>query len=136
VNDLRHLGLKILVVEDNEINMFVAVSFLEMLGVSVEKAVDGAQGLEKILKYKYDLVLLDLQMPELHGFEVVAEVRGRQDSYFQKLPIVALTATSSPNLKQEVQQKGMNDILSKPFELESLQQIILNNVPSQLYSHE
>ena len=136
MNDIKHLGLKILVVEDNEINMFVAVSFLEMLGVSVEKAVDGAQGLKKMLNNKYDLVLLDLQMPELHGYEVVAEVRARQDSYLQKLPIVALTATSSPNLKQEVQQKGMNDFLSKPFELEALQQVILNNVPSQLYPQE
>lgn len=126
VTGLKYADLKVLVVEDNEINMFVAVSFLEMLGITADKAQDGEQGLKKILNEYYDLVLLDLQMPDKHGYEVTAEVRAQPDHYYKNLPIVALTATSTPNLRQEVLQYGMNGYLPKPFEMEELQQLIRN----------
>lgn len=124
--DLRFLKLKVLVVEDNEINMFVAISFLEMMGIDADKAEDGDEGLRKIKENEYDLVLLDLQMPGLSGFEVTERVRRQKKQYFKDLPIIALTATSMENVGEEVISKGMNDYLAKPFEQQDLYQKIAN----------
>ncbi len=129
--DLSFLKLKVLVVEDNEINMFVAVSFLEMMGVKADQAVDGEEGLQKIEKNKYDLVLLDLQMPGLSGFEVTEKVRLRKEQYFKDLPIIALTATSLQNAGEEVISKGMTGYLPKPFEQQDLYQKIISCISKE-----
>jgi PAS domain S-box-containing protein len=109
-------GLNILLVEDQEINQFVAKRFLDKWGVNCDMANNGLEGLEKAKNQTYDVILMDLQMPEMDGFEACRKIRELQEPYFQHVPILALTAAALSGVKQSVLQAGMNDHISKPFD--------------------
>ncbi|PKL42677.1 MAG: hypothetical protein CVV41_14110 [Candidatus Riflebacteria bacterium HGW-Riflebacteria-1] len=113
-NSYEHLGLSIMVVEDNDINQEVAKGILEMLGCTVTLAGSGAVALEFLEQIKFDAVLLDCQMPEMDGFEVVRIIRSKPEHL--DLPVVAMTAHSMPGDREKCLQAGMNDYLAKPIE--------------------
>lgn len=118
----------ILLVEDNEINQLIAVNMLELEGVQVDIAENGQQALDKVQETKYDLVLMDIQMPVMDGLEATRNIRESFDKI--QLPIIALTANV---MNQEIQHYltiGMNDHLGKPFEKEQLHKILDHYLPS------
>jgi CheY-like chemotaxis protein len=108
--------LKILLVEDNIINQKVANQFLIKWGLQVTIANHGKEAVELILHNKhYNLVLMDLNMPEMDGYEATAYIRSLNDPYFKNIPILAFTASSLADSKEKAQQLGMTDFLAKPL---------------------
>jgi signal transduction histidine kinase/DNA-binding response OmpR family regulator len=114
-------GLKVLLVEDNAINKYVACQVLELWNVHVETAENGVIALEALKKNDYDLVLMDLQMPVMDGIEATKRIRNRVDRVRDSnIPIIALTADAFPETKTKVLEAGMNDLLTKPLEQEEM----------------
>jgi len=116
-NEYKHLkGASVLLVEDNIINQKVGVKMLEKEGIKVEVAVDGKKSIEMLEKKTYDLILMDLQMPEMNGFEATKHIRTKMGPGFNHIPIIAITAASLQGEYERCLAAGMNDYLLKPFE--------------------
>ncbi len=111
-------NLNILLVEDNEINQEVATMMLEKTGAKIDIANNGEEGVEKFLKnsLKYDLILMDLQMPIISGYEASKKIR----EHNKKIPIIALTAAAMVEDREKVLEAGMDDHLSKPIDRNAL----------------
>jgi len=118
-------GTKLLLVEDSQINKLVATKFLTKWDVAIEYADNGLQALERIKTEEYDLVLMDLQMPEMDGYQATEAIRNFTDDKFKALPIIALTASAMLDVKEQVFSAGMNDYLTKPFNPNELYLMIL-----------
>jgi signal transduction histidine kinase/CheY-like chemotaxis protein len=108
-------NLQILLVEDNAINQLIASKFLYKWGAEINFAENGIIGVDKVKNKKYDIVLMDLQMPEMDGFEATRAIRRLQGDYYKNLPILALTAAAMQEVRQQVEAAGMNDYIAKPF---------------------
>jgi two-component system, sensor histidine kinase and response regulator len=116
-------GARILLAEDNEINQQIAVELLESEGATVKIANNGREVVEILSNSEawgppFDVVLMDLQMPEMDGYQATAKLRG--DARFGKLPIIAMTAHATIEERQRCLAAGMNDHVSKPIEPEML----------------
>ncbi len=121
VLDRRH---RVLVVEDNAVNLKVAVAMLTKLGcANLDIAENGRQAVEAVLKQKYDLVLMDCQMPVLDGYEAARQIRAAEGSE-RHTTIVALTAGCLADQRRECLESGMDDFLCKPVRLEQLSEVI------------
>ncbi len=107
-------GARILVAEDNEINQIIAQEIIEGAGLVVELASNGLEALEKIQHTTYDLVFMDIQMPEMDGLTAVEQIR--QWPECQHLPIVAMTAHAMVGDKEKSLSAGMNDHITKPLD--------------------
>jgi two-component system, sensor histidine kinase and response regulator len=107
-------GANILLVEDNELNQEVATELLREAGLSVVPAADGAIALEKLMHGKFDLVLMDMQMPVMDGLTATREIRKLPQ--FSDLPIVAMTANAMAGDRERCLAAGMNDHLAKPID--------------------
>jgi PAS domain S-box-containing protein len=121
--DLPHTkGIHVLLVDDNVINQVVAENFLKKWGMTVDVANDGLEALEMIQSKSYTIVLMDLQMPKMDGYEATRQIRSLKeiDSYFTTVPIIALTASAMVDVKDKVIEIGMNDFITKPFLPEEL----------------
>jgi PAS domain S-box-containing protein len=111
-------GARVLVVEDNEINRQVAREILESAGLSVTLANHGGEALEAVEREPYDVVLMDIQMPVMDGYQ--ATRRLRQDERFQDLPIIAMTAHAMAGDREKSLAVGMSDHVTKPIDPEEL----------------
>ncbi|MEM9326715.1 MAG: response regulator [Bacteroidota bacterium] len=120
-------GLRILVVDDNEMNRMILNQFLSKWGIEADDAENGKEAFEKIIKNSYDLVLLDLQMPIMDGYELTKLIRSNE--MLRDLPIIAISADSISNVYEEVTAAGMNDFIVKPLNPADLKQKIA------VYSH-
>ena len=109
---------KILLVEDNEMNRDMLSRRLERKGYEVEMAVDGRQGVDKAKTLAYDLVLMDMSLPEIDGWEATRELRA--DPATKELPIIALTAHAMSGDREKALEAGCNDYDTKPIELSRL----------------
>jgi signal transduction histidine kinase/CheY-like chemotaxis protein len=117
VEDLFSLkGMNVLVAEDNVFNMFVAKAVLERWGVIITEAVNGREALDKFNDGKYDVLLVDLDMPVMDGFELLENIR--KDN--KDIPVIAFTAAVFENIQAQLINKGFNDYISKPFRPEDL----------------
>ncbi|MGB0424487.1 MAG: ATP-binding response regulator, partial [Flavobacteriales bacterium] len=114
-------NLKILIADDDEINLAVTAKLLENMGYHAEKALDGQQVLQKINTDKYDLILMDIEMPGLTGVEATKKIK---TMYFDRqAPVIfALTGHSSKQDRKKFLSQGMDDLISKPVD-----ETILNN---------
>ena len=111
----------ILVAEDNVVNQILIRKFLTKWNAGqLFIAGDGKEALEIFEQHSFDLVLLDLQMPELDGFEVANSIRKNMDQKKSQIPILALTAASYNEVKEELNQAGFDDFIPKPFSPEVL----------------
>jgi signal transduction histidine kinase/ActR/RegA family two-component response regulator len=110
---------KILVVEDNSINQKVAVHLLSLLGYSSDVAAHGAEAIDMVQRYPYDLVLMDCQMPVMDGFEATKAIR-KAEGPFVHVPIVALTASVLAGQRSRCLTAGMDDYLAKPVRKDAL----------------
>jgi signal transduction histidine kinase/DNA-binding response OmpR family regulator len=115
-------GKKILVVEDNSVNQKVATTMLRRFGCEPTVAVNGADAIEMVERFPFDLVLMDCQMPIMDGYE--ATRRLRLAPAFEKLPIVAMTANAMQGDREKCLAAGMSDYLAKPIDLASLQRTL------------
>lgn len=116
----QHLaGLRVLLVEDNDINRLYAKSILKQWNCSVDIAENGLVAIEKIKYNYYDVVLMDVQMPVMDGYEATRAIRVLE-SHMRNAPIVALTANATPADIDKCLSSGMNDYLPKPFTPEDL----------------
>jgi CheY-like chemotaxis protein len=132
-------SLRILVVEDNLVNQRLATRLLEKRGHHVAVAGDGKQALSALEKERFDLVLMDMQMPEMDGFEATAEIRKREKANEQRLPIVALTAHAMKGDREKCLAAGMDGYLSKPIrpqELDAVLQLYLQPLGETMPSPE
>lgn len=121
-------GARILMAEDNSVNMMIAVAMLEQWGVVVSQAADGEQALEAVAQAEragqpFDAVLMDVQMPAMSGYEVTRLLRQRHDA--QALPIIALTAAALTSERELALAAGMNAFLTKPIDAQRLQEALL-----------
>ncbi|MEL0168178.1 MAG: transporter substrate-binding domain-containing protein [Pseudomonadaceae bacterium] len=107
-------GARILLVEDNQINQQVATELLERVRMTVDVAENGQVAVEKVRAGSYDLVLMDLQMPVMDGFEASRTIRA--DKQFDTLPIVAMTANAMAGDKERCLAAGMQDHVAKPID--------------------
>ena len=121
----------ILLAEDNIVNQLVAKGILESLKCNVEIACDGIEAFELFKKYSYDLIFMDCQMPKMDGYNATKEIRTfeKKHSYSKQIPIVALTAHALPSEREKCLAAGMDDFITKPFELEELKKVIQKWVP-------
>ncbi len=115
---------RLLLAEDNPVNQDVAVTMLELLGCHVDIANNGQEALDALKRMKYDLVLMDCQMPEMDGFEATKAIRSQEVAAASpsqpQLPIIALTANAMSGDRERCLAAGMDDYLSKPFTQEKL----------------
>lgn len=119
VDENNKLKQNILVIDDNKINQILAEKILIKNNYLVDIADNGKIGIEKLKSQKYDLILLDLHMPELDGYETCNFIRNKFKNYIKDIPIIALTGAGE-NEKNKCIQVGMNDYISKPYTSEKL----------------
>ncbi len=117
-------GLRILLVEDNEVNRKVAVRMLQKLGCEVDIATDGRQAIDKTAQQRYDIVFMDVYMPELDGYEATRLIRQREEATGSHQVIIAMTANAMEGDRELCLQAGMDDYLAKPFREAQLRQTI------------
>jgi len=128
--------LKVLVVEDNIINQVIASSFLKKWGMTVAIANDGKEALDMIQENQFDLVLMDLQMPVMDGYEATQTIRSYSDTYFKTVPIFALSASAMLEEKEKAMKYGFSDFVTKPFQPQELREKIIKAVRSTRSDHE
>jgi signal transduction histidine kinase/ActR/RegA family two-component response regulator len=113
-------GYRVLLVEDNAMNVIVARQFLNRWELDFEHAENGEEAVDKVKNGQYDLVLMDLQMPVMDGYEATRQIRQTHPG----LPIIALTASAMLEIQEQVYKVGMNDFVTKPFNPKELYQKI------------
>jgi CheY-like chemotaxis protein len=107
--------MKVLLAEDNAVNQLVARKLLAKLGIEVEIATNGEEAIEALRGTRFDLVLMDCQMPVMDGFEATRRIRDRASGVLNPLvPIVAMTANAMRGDRERCLEAGMTDYLSKP----------------------
>lgn len=126
------MAARILIIEDNAANLELVRYLLAFSGYTVLEARDGAQGLAMARRERPDLIICDLQMPLLDGYQVLAQLRG--DPGNAASLIVAVTAFSMPNDRQKVMTAGFDGYLSKPIEPEKFVDQIEAFLPTELRS--
>jgi CheY-like chemotaxis protein len=115
------LNVNVLVVDDNQINRLLINKVLKKWGANADFAENGIEAIEKLELYKnFDVVLMDINMPLMGGLEATGIIRSKADPYFQKLPIIALTASVLSNQMGQIEDAGMNDYILKPFDPKTL----------------
>lgn len=123
----------VLLVEDNPINRLVATEMLSDLGLAVEGAADGKEALDQLATARFDLVLMDCQMPVLDGYGATEAWRKReQDEGRKRTPIAAVTANALPTDRKRCLDCGMDDYLAKPYKREDLMGLLTRWLPAHL----
>jgi two-component system sensor histidine kinase/response regulator len=123
----QHLkGVRLLLVEDNEINMDLATELLEDVGASVDAAVNGIMAVEMALGQSYDMILMDIQMPEMDGLTATREIR--KELLADQLPIVAMTAHAIKGEYEKSLAAGMNDHITKPIDPDVLYKTLVKHI--------
>jgi CheY-like chemotaxis protein len=115
------LKINVLVVDDNQINRLLMNKVLAKWGITADFAENGVQAVKKIESNRnYDVVLMDIYMPEMGGVEATQIIRAKAESYFKELPIIALTASMLISEIDEMEKVGMNGYILKPFDPKNL----------------
>jgi CheY-like chemotaxis protein len=121
--------LRILLVEDNAVNQVLAVRLLEKRGHTVAVAGNGKEGLAALEKQSFDLVLMDVQMPEMDGFEATTAIREKEKTSGNHLPVIAMTAHAMVGDKERCLEAGMDDYITKPIRVEELSDLLKRYSP-------
>ena len=119
-------GARVLLAEDNAINQQVASEFLEQAGMIVTIAANGREALKAISQAAFDLIFMDLEMPEMDGYEASRAIR--RDARFADIPIIAMTAHAMSGIREKCLAAGMNDYLSKPIDPPELTAVLVRKI--------
>lgn len=112
--------LKILIADDDEYNRKLLNVILRKWNVDVREAKNGKEVVEEVMRNRYDILLMDIRMPEMNGIEAAQRIRNLKDSLKSETPIIALTAVTTEEKRQKCKEAGINDFLPKPFKEEDL----------------
>ena len=116
--------MRVLVAEDNPVNAFMATRMLERLGHQVEGAVNGVQAVAAVEGGTFDVVLMDIQMPEMDGFEATRRIRAGERGSDRRVRVIAVTAFTAKDERERYEDAGIDDLLAKPFTSEALSGIL------------
>ena len=123
---------KVLIVDDNMVNLRVAVGLMKPFDMQVDTAKSGMEALAKVQEKKYHLIFMDHMMPEMDGIETANRIRELEDSYYKDVPIIALTANAINGAREMFIEEGMNDFIAKPISMKELSDKILEWLPFEL----
>jgi len=121
---------RVLVVDDNKINRKVATRFLDKMGCVAEEACDGLEAVAKVKSNRYDIVLMDCQMPVLDGYDATLRIRANESETHTRTPIIALTANAMEHGRSRSREVGMDDYLTKPVKLDTLRKALERHLDS------
>ena len=127
IGEADYSDKRILVVEDNDLNREIATEILSMTGAVIETAENGREAVDMVVASKegyYDLILMDLQMPVMNGYEATTALRAMEREDARKMPIVAMTANAFLEDIQQSKACGMNEHMSKPLDIDQLQRML------------
>lgn len=122
-------GKRILLAEDNTLNAEIAIAILNEMGFEVELAEDGKKTVDMLIAHEddyYDLILMDIQMPRMNGYEATVEIRKLDNLYKAKIPIIAMTANAFNEDRKKAFDAGMNDHVAKPISIAQLSAALSN----------
>ena len=123
---------RVLVVDDNAVNLKVAAGIFGKYGIDIAVATSGEDGIKKIEGEKYDLILMDMVMPDMDGSEVLKQVRAKEDNYYKEVPFIALTAQNGANVREEMLGLGFQEYLAKPIKRRYLEKCLLDFLPEEM----
>jgi CheY-like chemotaxis protein len=126
--------LQILLAEDNRINQTVAIRTLEKMGHSVVLATDGREALSLLKAERFDLVLMDIQMPEMDGLTATREIRNGEKRTGSHIPIIAMTAHNMSGDRERCLESGMDGYVAKPIKFQELAEAIASVRPRNALS--
>lgn len=121
----------VLVVDDNRMNIRVIEGLLANYKIKVTTAISGQEALQKISAADYDFVFMDHMMPEMDGVETLRRIRYKVGTYFQKVPVIALTANAVAGTREMFMAEGFNDFLEKPVERSVLERVLKRHMPKE-----
>ena len=124
-------GARILVVDDIRTNLVVTAGLLAEYRCQVDTCTGGADAIEKVQRERYDLVFMDHMMPEMDGIEATRNIRALEGEYYRQLPVIALTANAIAGMKEMFLANGFNDYLSKPIEIDKLDDMLAAWIPKE-----
>lgn len=128
-------GLRVLVVDDNPVNLQMAAAIMEKLGYRVDAAADGQEAIDLHARSNYDLLLMDCEMPRLDGFQATRHIR-EADGATRRTPVIGLSASAADNDRDACLAAGMDDFLSKPLRpaavMEVLQRVLRPAKPAEV----
>ena len=117
----------VLLIEDNEANRYLARFLLEKNGLAVVQAANGAEGVRLALAAPPDLILMDIEMPEMDGYEAAELIRANPAT--ARVPILAFTSYAHPSDRERALERGFSDYLEKPFEVDDFLRRVLQLLP-------
>ena len=123
LDQMDFTGRRALLVEDNELNAEIATEILEMTGLAVEHAADGAEAVDKMSGCEdgyYNIIFMDIQMPNMNGYDATRVIRAMDRNYCRQVPIVAMTANAFAEDVLAAKTVGMNEHIAKPLDLKAL----------------
>ncbi len=121
---------RILVVDDNRINQVVTKRILEQQQFVVDICDNGIDAIERVKHHSFELILMDVNMPGISGLEATRKIR----EFNKHIPVIALTAMEIDEIREEIYESGLNDIIVKPYDTARFYQVIFKNLPSQILS--
>ena len=125
--DFDHIGMRVLLVDDNELNREIAYEILSAAGFEVEQADDGNTAIEMLFDAEedyYDLVFMDIQMPNMNGYEAARQIRKLSNKKKAQIPIIAMTANAFEEDRDKSYRSGMNEHIAKPVDIEKVLEIV------------
>ena len=129
MDETRISGKHILLAEDNDLNAEIAEFILEDMGLIVDRVEDGVQCVSRIEQKPagtYDLILMDIQMPNMDGYKATEVIRDLSDKNKANIPIIAMTANAFEEDRKKALAKGMNGHIAKPVDIEKMREILQN----------
>lgn len=127
-------NVHVLIVDDNSMNLRVAEEMLTTYGIKVTKAYSGEEALDKITSMDYDFVFMDHMMPKMDGVETLHHIRKKIGTYYQNVPIIALTANAVAGNREKLLKEGFDDFLEKPIERSVLERVLRRTLPDHKFA--
>ena len=121
-------SLKVLVVDDSPVNQDVACGLLEFMGYSVDVADNGREAVDAVSTGRFDVVLMDIEMPEMDGFEATSVIRQQESKAKRHIPVIAMSAHIAESIEEMGREAGMDHFVSKPINPDEIQDV-LENLP-------
>lgn len=130
--NFRAPGAKVLIVDDNLVNRKVAAGLMKPFAMQIDTAKSGEEAIEMVKQKEYHLIFMDHMMPDMDGVEATHVIRELEGEYYQKVPIIALTANAISGVKEMFLAEGMDDFIAKPIDFKELSEKIAQWLPFEL----